>query len=89
MREPKYSKEEFAHRGRNIFDREVRPRLERDSMGRIAAIDIDSGAFAIEDDTLAASEALLSQRPNAQIWFVRVGYPGVHRFGSSMTAPRT
>ncbi|MBI2928424.1 MAG: hypothetical protein HYY24_22370 [Verrucomicrobia bacterium] len=81
MRQPRYSREEFAQRGSELYERDIRPKLEAASQGRIVAIDIESGAFAVADDTLSASESLLSQRPDAQIWLVRVGYRGVHRFG--------
>jgi len=81
MRQPRYSKEEFARLGNEIYKRDVSPKLEGGSAGKIVAIDIESGVFALADDTLAASYSLLSRRPDAQIWFVRVGYPGVHRFG--------
>jgi hypothetical protein len=50
------------------------------------AIDIDSGAFEVEIDVLKAAERLLAHHPAAQIWFVRIGYRGVHRFGARAMA---
>jgi hypothetical protein len=35
---------------------------------------------------LTASEGLLARYPDAQIWFVRVGHRGVHRFGLGRAA---
>lgn len=43
--------------------------------------DVDSGAFEIDDDTLAASDRLLERYPEAQTWFLRIGYRGVHPLG--------
>jgi hypothetical protein len=83
MRERKYSKEELARRGQEIFCREIAATLEPGSKGKIAAIDVESGSFVLGDDTLSASDKLFALHPNAQIWFVRVGYPAVHRFGCS------
>jgi hypothetical protein len=57
-----------------MYEQTVRPRVEAGNRGKIVAIDVD-------DDTLTSAHRLLSRLPDAQIWFVRIGYPGVHRFG--------
>jgi hypothetical protein len=77
----RYSKEEFARRGNEIYESQIRPLVEAGNRGKIVAIDIDSGAFELADDTLTASDRLLAQCPDAQIWCLRIGYKGVHRFG--------
>ncbi|MBI1832056.1 MAG: hypothetical protein HYR84_11465 [Planctomycetes bacterium] len=80
-RQPRYPKEEHVQRGTAIYETKVRSIVEGEHAGKIVAIDIDSGAFEVGDDTLSAAERLLARCPDAQIWFVRVGKPGVHRFG--------
>ncbi len=50
-------------------------------MGKFAAIDIETGEFAIASDELKACDKLRKRIPDAQIWMVRVGYRSVHRFG--------
>lgn len=77
----RYSKEEFARRGNEIYETQVRPQVEAGNHGKIVAIDIETGAFRLASDTMAASDRLLEQHPNAQIWCVRIGHKGVHRFG--------
>jgi hypothetical protein len=79
--QPRYSKEEFARRGTEIYEQQVRPQVEEGNQGKIVAINIETGAFDMAEDTLTASERLLTRYPDAQIWCVRIGYPGVHRFG--------
>ena len=81
QRQPRYSSEEFARRGQEIYERDLRPQLEQGNKGRIVAIDIESGAYEVGDDTISASDKLFARIPDAQIWFVRVGYPAVHRIG--------
>jgi hypothetical protein len=78
---PKYDKEEFAQRGRAIYEREVLPTVDSTSNGKVVAIDIESGAFALDVDTLAAAQTLRERVPDAQIWCARVGYPAVDRIG--------
>jgi hypothetical protein len=78
---PKYSKEEFARRGQDIYAREVLPKLAPANTGKVVAIDIESGEFSLDVDGLRAAEALRARVPRAQIWCVRVGYPAVDRIG--------
>ncbi|ELS04542.1 hypothetical protein Xen7305DRAFT_00042760 [Xenococcus sp. PCC 7305] len=82
IRQPLYSKEEFARRGDEIYESTIRPQVEADNYGKIVAIDIETGTFAMADDTLAASQELLAKCPHAQTWVVRVGHRAVHRFGA-------
>jgi hypothetical protein len=76
-----YSKEEFASRGDAIYESAVRPHLTADDDGRFVAIDIETGAFEVDADELAACDRLRVRAPQAQIWMVRVGSRYVHRFG--------
>ena len=81
LRQPLYSKEEFAKRGDEIYESLNRPKFEADNYGRIVAIDIETGAFVVADDTLSATDKLLEKCPNAQTWVVKIGHRAVHRFG--------
>jgi hypothetical protein len=81
VREPRFSKQEHARRGTAIYEQQVRPQVEAGNQGKIVAIDVETGAFEVADDTLTASNRLLARCPDAQIWCVRVGRRGVHRFG--------
>src|SRR6266404_9225838 len=78
---PRHSKEEFARRGDAIYLKEVRPKLKADDVGKFAAIDIESGEFAIDADELKACHKLRKRIADAQIWMVRVGSRSVHRIG--------
>ena len=88
-RQPRYSKEEHARRGVALYEQHVRPQVEAGNRGRIAALDVDSGAFEVAEDSLTASQHLLARFPDAQIWCVRIGYPAVHRFGPRLRTVRT
>jgi len=77
----RYSKEEFARRGNEIYESQVRPQVEEGNHGKIVAIDIETGAFGVAKDSLTASDQLLARLPDAQIWFVRIGHRAVHRVG--------
>ena len=81
VRQPRYSKEEFAQRGKEIYESQVRSQVEEGNHGKIVAIDIETEAFQVAKDSLTASDQLLAQYPEAQIWFVRIGHRAVHRVG--------
>jgi hypothetical protein len=81
IRQPRLGKEEHARRGTAIYEQQVRPQVEARDHGKIVAIDVETGAFEVGEDTLTASERLLTRCPDAQIWCVRIGHRGVHRFG--------
>ena len=83
---PRYHLDEHARRGLDTYERQVRSQVEAGNRGRIVALDVDTGAFAVADDTLAAARQLLAKHPGAQIWCVRIGHPAVHRFGPRVRA---
>jgi hypothetical protein len=82
VRQPRYSKEEFAQRGDALYESEVRAKVEEGNHGRIVAIDIETGSFEVADDILLATDRLFERLPDAQPWIVRIGHRVVHRFGS-------
>ncbi len=51
------------------------------NQGTFVAIDIETGAYEIDADELAASDRLLARVPGAQIWLQRIGSRYVRRFG--------
>ena len=81
IRGPRYSKEEFAIRGDDIYERVVRPQVEHDHNGEFVAIDIESGEWEMSAIALNACDKLIARLPDCQTWLVRVGYPYVHRIG--------
>lgn len=85
VRQPRYSKEEFARRGQAIYERQLRSQVEAGNDGKIVAIDIETGAYAVAEDVLTASDLLLARVPDAHTWFVRIGARAVHRFGYRRT----
>ena len=85
---PRYSKEEFARRGDAIYDRSIGPKLETTDRGKFVAIDIETGAFEVDADEMAATDRLLAQSLSAQIWFRRIGSKYARHFGPRLGAPK-
>jgi hypothetical protein len=89
VHQPRYSKEEFARRGNQIYDSQVRHQIEAGNTGRIVAIDIESGAYEVADTPIEATDRLYARYPEAQPWVIRIGHRAVYRFGSRGLKPST
>jgi hypothetical protein len=82
VRQPRYSKEEFAQRGDEIYESQVRSKVEAGNHGKIVAINIETGAFEVADTPMIAVDRLYEREPDAQPWVIRIGHRAVFRFGS-------
>jgi len=82
VQQPRYSKEEFARRGNEIYEAQVRPQMKADDYGKIVAIDIETKAFELAENIVKAVERLYKRFPDAQPWVIRIGHGAVYRFGS-------
>lgn len=83
VRQPKYSMEEHARMGTELYERKIRPLVEAGNYGKIVAIAVDTGEYELGEEALPATKRLLNRLPDAQVWAVRIGSPGVYRFGAA------
>jgi hypothetical protein len=79
--QPRYSMEEFARRGDEIYDRNIAPQVTAENEGKYVLIDIETGDYEIDADEIAASDRLLARHPEAQVWMTRMGSRYAYRFG--------
>lgn len=80
-RRPRYSKEEFARRGEEIYERKIRSLVEPKHNGKFIIIDIETEAYEVDNNELAAGDRLRERVPDAQPWLRRVGSPFARRYG--------
>jgi hypothetical protein len=81
-RGPRYSKEEFAKRGEDIFKKEIHSQMQGHNPRHFLAIDIETGVYEIDPSEMAACDRLEARVPDAQIWLRRVGSRAARRSGS-------
>jgi hypothetical protein len=74
--------DELAGLGASVFDRQVRPTLRPEDDGKFVAIDVDTGAYEIDEDDYAAVARLRSRKPAADVWLMRAGYPTTYKMGA-------
>lgn len=74
-------REEAARLGREIYERDIRPRVEADHIGEYVAIDVETGAWTISDNESGVVDRLRAQHPGAvDVLVERVGYPALRSF---------
>jgi len=88
VRQRRYSKEELSKRGQGLYETRIKQQVETDNYGKIVAIDIETGAFAIADNVLLATNQLFEKYPTAQPWIIRIGHRAVYHFGARSLAQK-
>ncbi len=85
VRQPRYSKEEFARRAKELYEQKIRPLVEAGNHGRVVVIDIETGDYQLGDDPLDTCQPLIAKSPDAQLFCIRIGHRAVERFGFHST----
>ncbi len=76
------TQDEIVRKGREIYERSIRARVESQHHGRIVAIDSETGDYEVADEVLDAVQALRERCPGAMPYILRVGYPAVYTLGA-------
>jgi hypothetical protein len=82
VRQRRYSKEEIARRGQELYEAGIQQQVEAGNEGKIVAIDIETGDFEVAETVVAATNPLFERHPDAQPWGIRIGHRAVYHFGS-------
>ncbi len=73
--------DEIVRRGEEIYEQQIRAKVEPQNKGKFLVIDIKTGAYELDEDDLTASKRLLARHPDAEIYGLRIGYPAAYRLG--------
>ena len=74
--------------GKAIYERDVLPHVTPEDKGKMVVIDVYSGDYEIDRDSLAAGLRLKRRHPDAFFYIGRVGYPTAHKMVSIRIAER-
>lgn len=77
----------IVSRGEELYQRNIRAKVEADHKGRFLVVDIETGDYAIADEDLDATDRLLSKHPNALVYGLRIGFPAAYRIGFKISVP--
>lgn len=82
---PKLSDEEIIHRGKELYNKLIRPKVETaENIGKLISINVETSEYEIGDDLLVTSRSLQAKQPDAAIWAERIGYDAVYAVGGSL-----
>ncbi len=84
MPHPRFTNQEIAHKGEEIYAVRLRDALEKDYFGQVVIINIETGEYEIGSDSLAANLRALAKYPGAALYGIRVGFP----FVESISGPQ-
>ncbi len=81
---------EIDRLGQELYDTRLRASLDTpENRGKQLVIDVETGAYEIGDDGLAASRRLLARHPGAALYGLRIGYNAVYALGGVLTPTTT
>lgn len=81
VRQPRYSKEEFAQRGDDLYETQIRTQVEEGNHGKIVSIDIKTVALEVDTKEIVSCDRLEARQADSQIWIVHISSRHVRRFG--------
>jgi len=73
---------ELARRGRDYYDRVLRAKLEPEHKGKFLALEVETGDYALGDNSLEALDRAEAQHPDSVFYILRVGYRTAGRIGA-------
>lgn len=74
---------EIARSAREIYEREIRERVEPEFDGKLLAVDVTTGEYALGDTDEEAFSQVEAKNPDGRFHLLRVGRPAAHRVGPS------
>jgi hypothetical protein len=75
MAHPRYSSDEIVERGQALYDQQIREKVEPQHNGKFMALDIETGDYEIDADSVAAIDRAMANRPDPALYLLRVGFP--------------
>ncbi len=85
MPHPRFSGDEIADRGEELYEQSIRAKVEtEENIGKIISIDIETGDYEVGDDILSVGHRLQARHPDAAIYGKRIGYNAVYALGGTL-----
>jgi hypothetical protein len=79
------SREEVARRAKQLYESEIRQKVEvEENIGKMVIMDIETGAYEIDETGIQASHHLRAKNPLARLFGIRIGYNVAASLGGVM-----
>ncbi len=84
MSHPRYTSEEIVERGEALYNQQIRDQVETGNEGKFLVLDIETGAYEVDEDELAAVQRAKAKNANAALYIMRIGYATAYRLGGQV-----
>ena len=84
MGHSRYSSNEIGTRGREIYEEQLRDKLEPEHIGKFIVIDIETGEYEMDEGDLTASMRAYRKKPDGARFGMRIGYETSGTIGNAM-----
>jgi hypothetical protein len=78
------SRDEIGTLGQEIYQRNLKSKVEAGNIGRYVAIDVHTGQYEIGDEQLDTLKRLHANTPNAEAYLVKIGYSATAVIGGGL-----
>jgi len=79
-----YSGEEIIRRGKEIYARDIRSKVEPEHVGEYIVIDVESGDYEFGPNELEIAHRLINRRPDGPRFMNKIGYTTLGKIGGRM-----
>jgi len=80
--------DEVVRRGQEIYERDIRSKVEAGNQGKFLVINIETGEYEMDADDLAAAKRAKARFGNAALFTMRIGHPAAYRLGFRASGKR-
>jgi hypothetical protein len=79
----------IVQRGQEIYEKDIRPKVESQHYGKFLAVETDSGEYEIDEQEINAIQRARARNPGGQLYLIRIGHSSAYNLGSgSLVAKR-
>jgi len=79
------SRDEVAHRARQLYENSIRQKVEtEENIGKMVIVDIEAGAYEVDKTGIKAAHNLMAKHPYARLFGICIGYNVAASFGGVM-----
>lgn len=81
MPHPRFTSDEIAERGQALYEGKIRDDMAASDRGKFLVLDIETGAYEIDRNELAALKRARARRPEGAFYVLRIGYAAAYGLG--------
>lgn len=84
-----YSTDDIVQRGQEIYERDIRSKVEADNEGKLLVINVETGEYEMDADDVVAAKRAKTRFGNAELFTMRIGHSAAYRIGSHLLSRKS